>query len=54
VVFGNQRNPDGAGFVAFGKVIAGFDVVQKIHQSSAREQTLEPSITITGVKLVSE
>lgn len=52
--FGGKRNPDGAGFAAFGKVIAGLDVVQKIHQSPAREQALEPSITITGAKLVRE
>ena len=52
--FGGKRNPDGAGFAAFGKVIAGLDVVQKIHQSPAREQTLEPRIAITGVKLVSK
>jgi len=50
VVFGNQRNPDRAGFAAFGKVIEGMDVVQKIHQSPAKEQTLEPSIAITHVR----
>ena len=52
--FGGKRNPDGAGFAAFGKVLTGLDVVQKIHQSPARGQTLEPSIAITDVKLVSE
>jgi len=49
-----KRNPDGQGFAAFGKVIAGLDVVRKIHQSPAMEQTLEPSIVISGVKLVRE
>ena len=52
--FGGKRNPDGAGFAAFGKVLAGLDVVRKIYQSPARGQTLEPSIAITGVKLVRE
>ena len=52
--FGGKRNPDGAGFAAFGKVFSGLDVVQKIHQSPAREQALEASIAITGVKLVKE
>lgn len=44
--YGGKRNPDGAGFAAFGKVIDGMDVVQKIHQSPAREQALEPVIQI--------
>jgi len=51
--FGGKRNPDGAGFAAFGKVLAGHDVVQKIHQSPAREQALEPNIAIIGMELVS-
>ncbi len=50
--FGGKRNPDGAGFAAFGKVIAGLDVVRKIHQSPAREQALGPSIAITEIILV--
>ena len=49
----NTASADGAGFAAFGKVISGMDVVHKIHQSPAREQTLEPGIAITGVKLAS-
>lgn len=44
--FGGKRNPDGTGFAAFGKVIEGIDVVRKIHQSPAREQALEPNISI--------
>jgi peptidyl-prolyl cis-trans isomerase A (cyclophilin A) len=49
--FGGKRNPDGAGFAAFGKVIEGMDVVNKIHQSPAKEQTLEPRISITSISL---
>lgn len=33
--FGANRNPDGLGFAAFGKVIAGMDVVLAIHQREA-------------------
>ena len=47
--FGCKRNPDGAGFAAFGKVVTGLDVVQKIHQSQAIEQTLEPTVPITKI-----
>ena len=49
--FGGKRNPDGIGFAAFGKVIEGLDVVHKIHQSPAKEQSLEPPIAITGFSL---
>jgi peptidyl-prolyl cis-trans isomerase A (cyclophilin A) len=47
--FGGQRNPDGAGFAAFGKVVEGMDVVHKIHQSPAKEQSLEPGISIINI-----
>ena len=47
--FGGKRNPDGAGFAAFGKVIAGMDIVHKIHQSHAIEQTLETTVPITKI-----
>lgn len=33
--FGAKRNRDGLGFAAFGKVIAGMDVVFAIHQRGA-------------------
>jgi len=47
--FGGKRNPDGAGFAAFGKVIEGMEVVRVIHQSPAQEQHLEPNIRITKI-----
>jgi len=39
--FGGQRNPDGQGFAAFGRVISGMDVVRKIQSapSSADRKT---------------
>ena len=48
--FGGQRNPDGQGFSAFGKVIKGMDVVRKIHVQPALGQILEPKIKIHRVK----
>lgn len=44
--FGGQRNPDGQGFAAFGKVIRGMDVVRKINQSAADGQKLTPPVRI--------
>jgi peptidyl-prolyl cis-trans isomerase A (cyclophilin A) len=52
-----NRSPDHQGFAAFGKVVKGFDVVEKIHGSpvdknssatshSAKGQALEPPIKI--------
>jgi len=50
--FGGKRNPDGQGFAAFGKVIAGMDVVKKIQQQPAQGQYLNPKIKITSVKII--
>ncbi len=44
--FGGQRNPDGQGFAAFGKVTRGMDVVGKIHSAPNEDQTLVPKIMI--------
>ena len=47
---GGQRNPDGLGFAAFGRVVEGMDVVRKIHASPVDEQMIDPVIFI---KLIS-
>ncbi len=44
--FGGQRNPDGQGFAAFGRVVRGGDVVKRIHESPVAQQRLNPPITI--------
>jgi len=48
--FGGNRNKDGAGFAAFGKVIEGMDVVHHIHKEAAKGQYLNPKIKILSVK----
>jgi peptidyl-prolyl cis-trans isomerase A (cyclophilin A) len=48
--FGGKRNPDGQGFAAFGRVTKGMDVVRAIQRSNAKEQTLEPPITIVSIR----
>lgn len=44
--FGGQRNPDGQGFAAFGKVVKGMEVVRKIHASPADGQSLGTPVRI--------
>jgi len=50
--FGGQRNPDGQGFAAFGRVVRGMDVVRKIQQSPADAQALKPPIKIIRARRV--
>jgi len=49
--YGGMRNSDGAGFAAFGRVVNGMDVVDKIHQSSADRQDLTPRILIYSIRM---
>jgi peptidyl-prolyl cis-trans isomerase A (cyclophilin A) len=52
--FGGRRNKDGQGFAAFGKVMAGMDVVKKIHQSPKENQNLKPPIKIISITRISD
>jgi peptidyl-prolyl cis-trans isomerase A (cyclophilin A) len=55
--FGGNRNPDGQGFAAFGRVITGMDVVRKIQAApsstnrttNTKAQRLTPAIKILKV-----
>jgi peptidyl-prolyl cis-trans isomerase A (cyclophilin A) len=49
---GGARNPDGQGFAAFGRVVAGMDVVRRIHQSPAQGETLTPPVRILSARRV--
>lgn len=51
--FGGRRNPDGQGFAAFGRVVDGMEVVDRIHRANAKGQALLPVVGIEGV-LVSD
>lgn len=59
--FGGNRNPDGQGFAAFGRVVSGMDVVRKIQAApssttrttNADAQRLTPPIKIIKVARVS-
>ena len=48
--FGGNRNPDGQGFAAFGRVVRGMDVVKKIQTAPAEGQQLTPPIKIISVR----
>ena len=50
--FGGKRFDDGQGAAAFGRVVAGMDVVRKIQQQPTKSQSLEPPITILSAKRV--
>jgi peptidyl-prolyl cis-trans isomerase A (cyclophilin A) len=50
--FGGNRNPDGQGFAAFGRVTKGMDVVRRIQAAPAEGQTLAPPIRIVGIKRI--
>ena len=45
--FGGMRNRDGQGFAAFGRVVAGMDVVRAIHRAPYEAQQLTPPVQIT-------
>lgn len=47
--FGGKRNSDGQGFAAFGKVIKGMDVAEKIHSIKATGQYLEKPVLILDI-----
>jgi peptidyl-prolyl cis-trans isomerase A (cyclophilin A) len=50
--FGGLRFDDGQGAAAFGRVVAGMDVVRKIQQQPAEKQALTPSVPITKASRV--
>ena len=48
--FGGRRNPDGQGFAAFGRVVAGQDVVRALHSRGEALQRLAQPIRIRSVR----
>jgi len=44
--FGGARHPDGQGFAAFGRVVQGFDVVERIFARAEAQEYLENEIKI--------
>lgn len=50
--FGGKRNPDGQGFAAFGKVLKGFDVVEKIQKQKDERQMLLAPVRILKMEVL--
>lgn len=50
--FGGNRNLDGQGFAAFGRVVEGMDVVRAIQAGATEGQTLVERVTIESIRRV--
>ena len=49
--FGGSRQPDGQGFAAFGRVIDGFDTLERIYRRAELGEMLTNGIPIYEVSL---
>ena len=49
--YGGKNNPDGQGYAAFGKVIEGMDIVQKIYSQPEDDQYFDPPVPIYNITL---
>jgi peptidyl-prolyl cis-trans isomerase A (cyclophilin A) len=47
--YGGANNEDGQGYAAFGKVIRGMDIVQKIYLQNEYDQSFDPPIHIFNI-----
>jgi peptidyl-prolyl cis-trans isomerase A (cyclophilin A) len=50
--YGGKRNADGQGFAAFGRVVAGMEVVRKIQKQPAEGQNLKPPVKIISIRRI--
>ena len=48
--FGGENNADGQGYAAFGRVVSGMDVVQKIYRQNESGQFFSPPVPIINIK----
>lgn len=48
--YGGANNHDGQGYAAFGKVVEGMDVVDRIHRQPEIEQRFAPPVTILNIR----
>jgi peptidyl-prolyl cis-trans isomerase A (cyclophilin A) len=50
--FDGHRNPDGQGFAAFGKIVRGMPIVQRIQMGPAEGEQLTPPVVIRGARII--
>jgi peptidyl-prolyl cis-trans isomerase A (cyclophilin A) len=50
--FGGKNNPDGLGYAAFGRVVKGMDVVNRMYVAPERDGELTPQIYITRMRVL--
>jgi len=50
--FGGQRNPDGQGFAAFGRVVSGMSVVRRIQGMSSESQPPQRMTTVVRIQRI--
>ncbi|HNB27400.1 MAG TPA: peptidylprolyl isomerase [Alphaproteobacteria bacterium] len=50
--FGGARHPDGQGFAAFGQVVEGFEVVERIFARAEATEYLTSEIAILGAEIL--
>jgi peptidyl-prolyl cis-trans isomerase A (cyclophilin A) len=48
--WGGRRNPDGQGFAAFGRMVAGMDVVRRIQAMEKEKQYLKKPLAIISIR----
>lgn len=49
--YGGENNPDGQGYAAFGKVIKGMDIVNRIYRMPESDQYFDPAVPIFNIKI---
>src|SRR4028118_1475156 len=47
--YGGENNPDKEGYAAFGKVVRGMEVVNKIYNAPEHDQALRPPVPIINI-----
>ncbi|HJR22237.1 MAG TPA: peptidylprolyl isomerase [Dongiaceae bacterium] len=52
--FGGARHPDGQGFAAFGRVSAGFDVVQRVYAGAEAAEYLKNEIAVRRAAVIAD
>lgn len=52
--FGGRRQPDGQGFAAFGKVIDGFDALERIFELAEKSELLSNEIPVRNVSVAEQ